>query len=530
MVQGFDKDYVEGVLNTLEEREFLFPQFGLTKQNNELKLLGSGGFSSVYEMYNRERPQLLCALKVMGFQRHTVSSADFGDTGRIQWILSQESRYIMRVIDTRELILVLDEKDEITDIKDAAKEECEETDKTLHLQFTLMEKLDEVIVKDRFAKVKLRREELNTNSEVLKLAFEIGQALAVAHTNRFLHRDIKLENIFWDPNEQIYKLGDFGIAKWTEDGSAETIVYTDGYGAPEIERRLYDSYNATADIYSLGITLYLLLNDLKFPGSDGYYSKFEVQYNPEFIFPAPAHASEEMARIIRKMCAYHVRNRYQNMGEVLTELSGILDSEEIDNSEELFELADAATETYKEEMSCVTEDDEPEVREKTRTERRKEQKIIDAQYKKISAKYFLGITFLMILLFKGLQPDTEITGNGLFLLLSAMVLIEALLQRIKEFHLVFGVVTVGFLIISAYTLGLTVPHMVLFLCVLTGHPLLALAGGTSTLLWMFIEYSGKLEILDNVYRWHLGWIVLILLLWVLVRYLCMRIRFGQMKI
>ena len=31
--------------------------------------------------------------------------------------------------------------------------------------------------------------------------------------------------------------------EYTEDGNAETIVYTNGYGAPEIERRLYDEYN-----------------------------------------------------------------------------------------------------------------------------------------------------------------------------------------------------------------------------------------------------------------------------------------------
>ena len=98
MIQEFDKEYVEGVLCALDEHSCLFPQFALTKLNSGLKLLGTGGFSSVYEMYNKERPELSFALKVIGFQRHTISSAEFWNTGRIQWILCQESKYIMRML------------------------------------------------------------------------------------------------------------------------------------------------------------------------------------------------------------------------------------------------------------------------------------------------------------------------------------------------------------------------------------------------------------------------------------------------
>ena len=405
-MQEFDKAFVEGILCSLDEQSRLFPQFAFTKSNNGLKLLGAGGFSSVYEMYDKARPELPFALKVIGLKRHTISSAEFRNTSRIQWILCQESNYIMRVLDTRELLLFFDDKGNITEIKDAAKEGTitetkdaakeawEENGNSLYLQFVLMERLDELIEKDRFGKAGLLRKELNTESEVLKLAFEIGQALALTHNNKCLHRDIKIENIFWDTSEQVYKLGDFGIAKWAEDRNAETIVYTDGYGAPEIERRLYDSYNATADIYSLGITLYLLLNDLRFPGSDGYYPKVEVQYHPEFVFPAPVHASEEMARVIRKMCSFYAEDRYQSMNEVLMELSMVLDSEGTTVPEELFQLADIATETYKKEKAEADEGEEPKEQEKTRAkartktraERKEEQKIVDIIYREESIK------------------------------------------------------------------------------------------------------------------------------------------------
>lgn len=526
MIQEFDKEYVESVLCALDDHSCLFPQFELTKLNSGLKLLGTGGFSSVYEMYNKERSELKIALKVIGFQRHIISSTEFWNTGRIQWILCQESKYIMRVLDARELVLVFSDDGVITEVKDATKEVWQETEKTLHLQFVLMEKLEELVEKDRFAKVKLLREELGTSSGVIKFAFEIGQALGIAHTNKCLHRDIKLENIFWDANEQVYKLGDFGIAKWAEDGNAETIVYTDGYGAPEIERRLYDSYNATADIYSFGITLYLLLNDLRFPGSDGYYSKVEVQYNPEFVFPAPIHASEGMTRIIRKMCSFYSEDRYQTMNEVLADLAMILDSEDIEDADELFELADVATATFREEEHADVGKDTKE-REKTRAERKEEQKIIDILYREDSTKYFFAITFILILLFKGLQQDSSMITNWMFLVLPAAMLMEALLQRIKEFHLVLGTVIVVISAISAFSLGLTVPHIVLILCVLIGCPVLTLASGVSTGLWMLLEYTGKLSFLNYIFKWDLGWILLIILLLVVNRYFHMRIDWGK---
>jgi len=524
-VQEFDKAFVEDILSALDECSCLFPQFAFIKSNHELKLLGTGGFSSVYEMYNKDRPELPFALKVIGFQRHTVSSMEFWSTGRIQRILCQESNYIMRVLDTRELLLFFDDRGIITEIKDAVKEAWEESENSLHLQFVLMERLDELIEKDRFGKARLLREELNTELEVLKLAFEIGQALAITHKNRCLHRDIKIENIFWDASERVYKLGDFGIAKWAEDGNAETIVYTNGYGAPEIERRLYDSYNATADIYSFGITLYLLLNDLRFPGSDGYYSKVEVQYNPEFVFPAPVHASERMARVIRKMCSFYSEDRYQSMNEVLMELSMVLDSEGIDASDELFELADIATETYKKEEKAERE--EPKERTKTRAERKEEQKIVDKLYRKDSTKYFVAITFLLTLLFKGLQPDSSMVTNWMFFAFPAAVLFEALLQRVKEFHLFFGTVVLIFAGFSIYSTGLTVPHIILILCVLVGCPVLTLAGAVSTGVWMLLEVTGRLEVLDYLGKWDLGWIILIVVALVVNRYFYMRIKWEK---
>lgn len=503
----FDDRQTKQLLTELDAAGFLFPQFALEKKEGNPVLLGKGGYSSVYEMYLKDRPENTYALKVTGLKRHTVTSQEFLSTGRIQWILSQESKYIARILDARQLFLKLDENGKLLEARDAAKEIWEEEESGIHLQLVLMEKLEQLIEKDRFGNAKLLREELNTQTQVLQFALEIGQALQISHTNNCLHRDVKLENIFWDEAEQVYKLGDFGIAKYAENGNAETIVYTDGYGAPEIERQLLDSYNATADIYSFGITLYLLLNELKFPGSGGYYPIVEVQYHPDFIFPAPLHATEKMTRILRKMCSYQPGQRYQSMQEVLQDLLCVVDSEEVDTTEELYALADMVTETFREEKTeKANEPEEMTARSKTRAERQEEQKTEEILYRQDSAKYLLVLTLLMTFLFKAMHTDEAMISQWIFFLLPAMALLEAVFQGIRGFQYTWGIVTIAAAGYSLYSGGLSMPPFVMILCILSGCPVLSLASALAAGFWILLENAVQLSFLNILWKWDLDWI------------------------
>ena len=47
---SLDKAGVDKLLLQLEEKQFIDPRYQFVKENNELKLLGTGGFSYVYEM------------------------------------------------------------------------------------------------------------------------------------------------------------------------------------------------------------------------------------------------------------------------------------------------------------------------------------------------------------------------------------------------------------------------------------------------------------------------------------------------
>ncbi|MDJ0582335.1 serine/threonine-protein kinase [Crocosphaera sp.] len=89
---------------------------------------------------------------------------------------------------------------------------------------------------------------------------QIGEALTYIHSQSFLHRDVKPNNILFSENNA--KLIDFGIAREFTAGETRTHTNyrTDGYAPPEQdeERAKRDIYT---DVYALAATLYNLLTD-----------------------------------------------------------------------------------------------------------------------------------------------------------------------------------------------------------------------------------------------------------------------------
>lgn len=101
-------------------------------------------------------------------------------------------------------------------------------------------------------------------SDVIKLGKDILNALILCHSKNIIHRDIKDDNIFVDPDNS-YKLGDFGVSKMLNDRSrAESMKGTPNYIAPEVYLGK-EKYDNTVDLYSLGIVMYRLLNRMRFP-------------------------------------------------------------------------------------------------------------------------------------------------------------------------------------------------------------------------------------------------------------------------
>ena len=94
--------------------------------------------------------------------------------------------------------------------------------------------------------------------EVAHLVAGICEGLAHAHEAGILHRDIKPANILLDSKNRP-KIGDFGLARLTEETEGEGIIYgTPDYIAPEMIKNP-GAVDTRSDVFSTGVILYELL-------------------------------------------------------------------------------------------------------------------------------------------------------------------------------------------------------------------------------------------------------------------------------
>lgn len=327
MTYSWTREEIEKILIQLNNQMLPFKKYCFTEMGHGMKLLGTGGYASVYEAQTRDRVKSNYAIKVIGFKDKHVEFTEFREAVAAQENLSNLYCNVVRVYNSIQLRVWIDDDDKVCNVIKLSEENNQKSDGNyLDIQFIVMEKINPILIADKPGKPRLFPEALANfdENEILHLAYDIGTSLDRAHENKLLHRDVKLENIFYDSKKKRYKLGDFGIAKNTDDGMASTVAFTKGYGAPEVVGSLDEKYDNTADIYSFGMLLYVLLNALKFPDSENYYVNVAEQYSQGYILPYPDYGSEEFCQIIAGMCAFDPDQRYQTIDEVLTELQAIM--------------------------------------------------------------------------------------------------------------------------------------------------------------------------------------------------------------
>jgi len=169
--------------------------------------------------------------------------------------------------------------------------------------------------------------------DAARIARQVADALAYAHTYEIVHRDIKPDNILLDRSGHVL-VTDFGIAKAAQAAKEKksgvslttegSVVGTPQYMSPE--QASGDPLDGRSDIYSLGIVLYeMLAGSPPFDGdSAADILARQLTEVPQPIRRLRADVPEEMAVVLDRMLDKKRDKRFQMASEVSRALVGAL--------------------------------------------------------------------------------------------------------------------------------------------------------------------------------------------------------------
>ena len=259
----------------------------------ELKeIVGSGGMSSVYCAFDTLLERNV-ALKIL----HEQFGADEDHVERFR----REARAVAQLSHPN-IVTVIDRGEE---------------DGRQFIVFELIEgeNLKELVA--RGGPLPVRR--------VLELGLEVGRALAFAHAQGLVHRDVKPQNVLLN-GDGLAKVTGFGIVRSLDAvGQTETgtVLGTSHYIAPEQARG--ERVDAHTDVYSFGVVLYeLLTGDVPYPG-DNFLTVAMKHVNepvPSVLDRRPD-TPLRLATLIERCMAKDPAERPASMDDVVSELESV---------------------------------------------------------------------------------------------------------------------------------------------------------------------------------------------------------------
>ena len=154
-------------------------------------------------------------------------------------------------------------------------------------------------------------------AQAVDVAEQLARALAHAHAQRVVHRDVKPANVLIAADGRV-KVGDFGVARLAEgssEGAAGSVAGTPRYMAPE--QASGGATSPSTDVYGVGIVLYeMLAGHPPFQGHSMVELAMAHVHDPPPPLPSDTPAS--LVVIVERALAKDPHGRYRD-GEAMAD-------------------------------------------------------------------------------------------------------------------------------------------------------------------------------------------------------------------
>ncbi|MGE7841895.1 Stk1 family PASTA domain-containing Ser/Thr kinase [Lysinibacillus sp. NPDC093712] len=240
---------------------------------------------------------------------------------------------------------------------------------------------------------------------------QLTSAIANAHENHIIHRDIKPQNILMDADGNV-KITDFGIAMTlsaTSFTQTNSVLGTVHYLSPEQARG--GTATNKSDIYALGIVLYeLLTGELPFSGESAVSIALKhLQSETPSVRAFDGTIPQSLENVVLKATAKDASHRYATVEEMQEDLDTVLSSTRINEPKFTIPIDNDATRAIpiikeepirKDEDLTQTRAMEPITQSKAEAKTKKPvEKVASVKQKKKWPIYVTGLLVVVIAMF-----------------------------------------------------------------------------------------------------------------------------------
>ncbi len=171
---------------------------------------------------------------------------------------------------------------------------------------------------------------------VAAIGRDLARALAYAHREAILHRDLKPDNVMVRGDGTI-KLMDFGIARFLDESQVTmtgALVGSPAFMSPEQARE--GKLDTRSDLFSLGTVLfYLVTGTLPFAGSNpSVILKNVIEANRPNVAELAPTISASLADVIERLLSTDRDGRFPTADDVVAALGKVLEESGVDPEQE----------------------------------------------------------------------------------------------------------------------------------------------------------------------------------------------------